>query len=74
MLGDGDERGVLELAVEDVFRQMAEQSTDRDFVVRVSFVEIYNEAIRDLLTDDADSSVVIREDPKKVLLFSCLSS
>ena len=69
MLGGGDQRGVLEMAAEDIFRQISE-STTRDFLLRVSFVEIYNEAIRDLLSNDVDASVSIREDPKKVMLFS----
>ena len=67
MLGGGDQRGVLEMAAEDIFRQISE-STTRDFLLRVSFVEIYNEAIRDLLSNDVDASVSIREDPKKVLI------
>ena len=65
MLGGGDQRGVLEMAAEDIFRQISE-STTRDFLLRVSFVEIYNETIRDLLSNDVDASVSIREDPKKV--------
>ena len=68
MLGGGDQRGVLEMAAEDIFRQISE-STTRDFLLRVSFVEIYNEAIRDLLSNDVDASVSIREDPKKVMIF-----
>ena len=64
MLGGGDQRGVLEMAAEDIFNQISE-STSRDFLLRVSFVEIYNETIRDLLSDAADTTVTIREDPKK---------
>lgn len=64
MLGGGDQRGVLEMAAEDIFNQISE-STSRDFLLRVSFVEIYNETIRDLLSDKEDTTVTIREDPKK---------
>ncbi|ETW02666.1 hypothetical protein, variant [Aphanomyces invadans] len=59
------ELGILPLAVEHIFGYI-EQSTDRDFLIRVSYVEIYNEVIRDLLCDDKSlSSLKIREDPKK---------
>jgi hypothetical protein len=64
MLGAERSRGILDMAAADLFQIMSER-TDRVFLVRVSFVEIYNENIRDLLSDAADSTVSIREDPRK---------
>jgi centromeric protein E len=64
MLGSDKAAGILQLASQDLFKYMAER-TDRDFIVRVSYVEIYNEVIRDLLSDSADATVNIREDPRK---------
>lgn len=64
MLGGGDQRGVLGMAAEDIFRHISSHP-HRDFLLRASFVEIYNENIRDLLSDAADATVNIREDPRK---------
>lgn len=67
MLGSGgvEHRGVLELSAEDIFGLIS-QTDQRDFLIRVSFVEIYNEKIFDLLTDAIElPNVIIREDPRK---------
>jgi centromeric protein E len=64
MLGCTNQPGIVELAAEDIFREIS-ATTNRDFLLRISFVEIYNENIRDLLSDSADASVAIREDPRK---------
>lgn len=64
MLGGGDQRGVLDMAAEDIFSHI-EANPNRDFLLRASFVEIYNENIRDLLSDSNDNNVNIREDPRK---------
>lgn len=64
MLGGGDQKGVLNMATEDIFSFIANHP-ERDFLLRASFVEIYNENIRDLLTESADASVDIREHPLK---------
>ena len=67
MLGGRGQHGLLEMAIDDVFHHIS-QCTTRAFRLRVIFVEVHNEKIRDLLTDDVNSSVEIREDPKKVTL------
>lgn len=65
MVGDDEEgeEGVLQLAARHIFQLIA-ACPDRDFLLRVSFVEIYNENIRDLL-DPETPSLAIREDPRK---------
>lgn len=64
MIGGGNQRGVLDLAAEDIFNQVA-STPDRDFILRISFIEVYNENIRDLLSDSGDGTVTIREDPRR---------
>ncbi|CAJ1969196.1 unnamed protein product [Cylindrotheca closterium] len=61
MQGDGKrsggQAGIIQLVTSDLFRFMKQgKSTDREFVVKVSYIEIYNETIRDLLSDDAGST------------------
>jgi len=64
MLGGGDQLGVLNMAARDIFAHI-EAHPNRDFLMRASFVEIYNENIRDLLSASSDASVAIREDPRR---------
>lgn len=59
------------MAAQDIFGHIAAHSASRVFLVRVSFIEIYNEEVRDLMADNAtghnDSSNVlaVREDPRR---------
>lgn len=48
MMGDDQNPGVMVLAAKEIFKQIARHS-DRDFLLRVGYIEIYNEKIYDLL-------------------------
>ncbi|OAJ39167.1 hypothetical protein BDEG_23034 [Batrachochytrium dendrobatidis JEL423] len=48
MMGDESEPGIILLAVENIFRHIS-KNQDSEFLLRVSYLEIYNEVIRDLL-------------------------
>lgn len=61
MQGDGQsasgQAGIIQLVVADLFRFMKQgKSAQREFSVRVCYVEVYNESIRDLLSDDVGST------------------
>uniref|UniRef100_A0ACD5X3F8 Uncharacterized protein n=1 Tax=Avena sativa TaxID=4498 RepID=A0ACD5X3F8_AVESA len=49
MNGSCADPGIIPLAVRDIFDTAAE-AADREFLIRVSYMEIYNEEINDLLT------------------------
>jgi centromeric protein E len=47
--GSHDDVGIVQMVAGDLFKTIKETSTERDYVVRVSYIEIYNETVRDLL-------------------------
>ena len=51
---------------------MKDYKLDREFKIRVSFLEIYNEQIKDLIVVSADF-LDLREDPIKGLVVAGLS-
>jgi len=71
MRGTKECPGVIPLAVRDVFN-FIEMNPEREFVLRCSFMEIYNEEIRDLLasahpTSSSSSSIAALNKQKKKL-------
>lgn len=60
MLGTDSDQGITPRAVQDVFRHVTD-SEDREFLLRVSYIEIYNEVIKDLLCPGQDN-LKIHED------------
>ena len=50
MYGTNEDPGVIKSAVEQLFYAMEDTPT-RNFLMLVSFIEIYNESVVDLLTD-----------------------
>lgn len=55
--------GIVHMAAADIFRHIS-STPDRIFLVRASFLEIYNEEVRDLLSED-NRTLPIREDPRR---------
>ncbi|MCO5603510.1 hypothetical protein L7F22_057661 [Adiantum nelumboides] len=60
MHGDHKSPGIIPLAVKDVF-SIIQDTPVREYLLRVSYLEIYNEVINDLL-DPAGQNLRIRED------------
>ncbi|XP_031799697.1 centromere-associated protein E isoform X2 [Sarcophilus harrisii] len=62
MMGSADGLGVIPKAVNDIFKKIKE-IPEREFLLRVSYMEIYNETITDLLCDTRKMKPLeIRED------------
>ncbi|KAF9438508.1 hypothetical protein BGZ76_007316 [Entomortierella beljakovae] len=64
MSGNETQPGITPRAVEDIFKYIRENS-DREFLLRVSYLEIYNESIKDLLSPEA-IDLKIHEDKRIV--------
>ncbi|KAL8217093.1 hypothetical protein R6Q57_023930 [Mikania cordata] len=60
MHGDQRSPGIIPLAVKDVF-SIIQETPSREFLLRVSYLEIYNEVVNDLL-NPAGQNLRIRED------------
>jgi hypothetical protein len=67
MMGDYNNpelRGIIPNAFSHIFGHIQNEETNKKFLVRCSFIEIYNEDIKDLLGKDSSKKLEIREDAK----------
>jgi centromeric protein E len=67
MNGGGDQTGLIEQAIRHLFSELGSHP-DREFLLRVSYLEIYNEQIKDLISTDSSADqkkgIKIFQDPK----------
>ena len=54
-------QGIIPRAVKMIFDEIENRRSKMEFTVKVSFIEIYNEEIRDLLDPQGQSKIVVRE-------------
>ncbi|XP_034959990.2 kinesin-like protein KIF19 isoform X1 [Zootoca vivipara] len=66
MLGTDNEPGIYVRTLNDLFRAIEETSDDMDYKVSMSYLEIYNEMIRDLLNPSL-GYLDLREDSKGII-------
>ncbi|KAM6569216.1 hypothetical protein CsatB_017201 [Cannabis sativa] len=57
-------RGVTEKAVNDIYNHIL-NTPERDFNIKISGLEIYNENVRDLLNTDSGRNLKLLDDPEK---------
>ncbi|KAI4259702.1 MAG: hypothetical protein LQ352_000635 [Teloschistes flavicans] len=65
MMGYGEETGVIPRICEDMFKRIAELQKDKNLTctIEVSYLEIYNERVRDLLNPSTKGNLKVREHP-----------
>jgi kinesin family protein 18/19 len=72
MLGTEDEEGIMVLTLKELFAKIAFYSSEREYKVKLWYIEIYNENIRDLVSN-TDEYLDLREDPNKGVSISNIS-
>ncbi|RDY05563.1 Kinesin-like protein KIN-8A, partial [Mucuna pruriens] len=65
MLGTVENPGVMVLAIKDLFSKIRQRSCDGSHVVHLSYLEVYNETVRDLLSPGRP--LVLREDKQGIV-------
>ncbi|VDK68660.1 unnamed protein product [Litomosoides sigmodontis] len=65
VFGDSDKQGIIPRIVQDIFNHIYNMDVDLEFHIKVSYFEIYNEKIRDLL-DVTKMNLAIHEDKNRV--------
>ncbi|XVF12287.1 hypothetical protein REPUB_Repub08aG0102700 [Reevesia pubescens] len=57
-------RGITEKAVNDIYQHIM-NTPERDFTIKISGLEIYNENVRDLLNSESGRNLKLLDDPEK---------
>mmetsp|Transcript_22624 Transcript_22624/g.57778 ORF Transcript_22624/g.57778 Transcript_22624/m.57778 type:complete len:909 (+) Transcript_22624:80-2806(+) len=75
MLGDYTQPGIMMMTMQDLFLKMDKERDNKTYEVKCSFLEVYNETIRDLLNPSAEASdhLDLREDPVKGMCVAGIS-
>ncbi|CAI4457817.1 ADE_G0017910.mRNA.1.CDS.1 [Saccharomyces cerevisiae] len=72
--GTPSQPGIIFLAMEELFNKITDLKDEKDFEISLSYLEIYNERIRDLLKPETPSKrLVIREDTQNHIKVANLS-
>ena len=57
-----EQRGIIPKSFDQIFRTLGTLDASKQFMVRCSYLEIYNEEIRDLLAKDPERKLDLKED------------
>ena len=56
-------RGIIPRTFDHIFERIENMAKNKQFLVKVAFLELYNEEIRDLLSKNIKNKLEIREYP-----------
>ena len=66
MVGTDSNPGLMVKSIQDLFAKVNEQQTaDKNFTIKFSYVEVYNETLKDLLVETSAQTLDIRDSPDK---------
>ena len=71
MIGNGKEPGIIIRIINDLFHEFQNENLDSLYQIQMSYFEIYNEIIYDLL--NKNNTIEILNDPKKGFIISGIS-
>lgn len=71
MLGSQNNPGVMYRTMKELFKRMDEAKEEKEFTVAFSYLEVYNEQIRDLLSNEGP--LAVREDGQKGVVIQGLT-
>ena len=73
--GDKAQRGIIPNAFDHIFGYFDdEKNSQKKFLIRCSYLEIYNETIRDLLSKNVDAKLELKENSDKGVFVKNLST
>jgi kinesin family protein 18/19 len=73
MLGTPDDPGVIFFTTMELFRVIDQKSEEEQLDLSISYFEIYNEMVFDLLAPTMGKQLAVREDPKRGVVVANLS-
>ncbi|CAG2163088.1 unnamed protein product [Oppiella nova] len=73
MLGSQDDPGVIFFTTMDLFRQIEDKCEDEKLELSISYFEIYNEVVFDLLDPTSGKALAVREDSRRGVVVNNLS-
>jgi kinesin family protein 18/19 len=68
IVGSQNDPGIIYLAMKDLFFRLRDQESSKIFDVSLSYLEVYNETIRDLLSETVQSGLDLREDENQIVV------